>query len=65
MPSVNKNYLVVLRNFMNKPVEVKFNSFYINMRLSSLNIFEENNFSDRKDKKSDKKEKHLTQLICD
>ena len=50
---------------MNKPVEVKFNSFYINMRLSSLNIFEENNFSDRKDKKSDKKEKHLTQLICD
>ena len=32
-----------LRNFTNK-YKIQFNSFYINMWLSSLNIFEENQF---------------------
>ena len=39
--------------------KIQFNSFYINMWLSSLNISEENQFI------WDKKEKHFTQLICD
>ena len=43
-------------NLFNK---IQFNSLYINMWLSSLNIFEENQFY------KIKKEKHLTYLICD
>ena len=43
-------------NLFNK---IQFNSLYINMWLSSLNIFEENQFY------KIKKEKHLTHLICD
>ena len=35
--------------------EIQFNSSYINMWLNSLNIFEKTQF----------KQKHLTQLICD
>ena len=38
---------LVLRNFVNKPTDlnkIQFNSFYINMWLSSSNIFEENQF---------------------
>ena len=38
---------------------IQFNSLYINMWLSSLNIFEENQFYEIK------KEKDLTQLVCD
>ena len=37
---------------------IQFNSFHINMWLSSLNIFKENQFHEIK------KKKQLTQLIC-
>ena len=38
--------------------KIQFNSFYINMRLSSLNIFEENQFYEIK-------KRNIKQLICD
>ena len=50
MPFAIKNCLV-LRNFVNKPVnKIQFNSLYINMWLSPLNIFEENQFYEIKKK---------------
>ena len=45
MPFVIKNCLVLLKNFCKQTLnKIQFNSFYINMWLSSLNIFEENQF---------------------
>ena len=45
MQFVTKNCLVLLRNFVNN-----FKSLCINMRLSSLNILEENQFYEIKKK---------------
>ena len=44
MPCVIKNCLVLLTNLI---YEIQFNSLYINMWLSSLNIFEENQFYEK------------------
>ena len=49
MPFVIKNCLVFLRNFVSKP-KIQFNSFYINMWLFSLNVFEENYFCEIKNR---------------
>ena len=57
---VIKNCYVLLRNFVkNLSNKIQFNSLNINIRLPSLNIFEENQFCEVK------KDKYLTQLIWD
>ena len=46
MPFSIKNCLVLLRNFIKKNMlnKIQFNTLYINIWMSSLNIFEENQF---------------------
>ena len=57
---VIKNCYVLLRNFVKiLSNKIQFNNLNINMRLPSLNIFEENQFCEFK------KDKSLTQLIWD
>ena len=57
---VIKNCYVLLRNFVkNLSNKIQFNNLNINMRLPSLNSFEENQFCEFK------KDKYLTQLIWD
>ena len=50
MLCVIKNCLVLLRNFVNLLHKIQFDSLYINIWLSSLNIFQENQFFEIKRK---------------
>ena len=44
MPCVIKNWLVLLRNYVESSLLNQFDSLYINVCFPSLNIFEENEF---------------------